>query len=483
MKGRNIYFLGIAILVVVVVLMQFHSVRKFNWKPTFATKDKEPFGCCLFDSLMRKSIPSGYDVTDKTFYQIKNDSTLKNSNLLVVTERLVADDEMTDLLEMVDSGMNVTLVAMAVEYHWMATLGFQIYGRYFSVDELVNYTDDEIPKVNINWMPTKQYPGLRTFNPPEMVMLPYFSIYTPDESEDFEAVVGTSDDDTETYFDEGDSDYEELPEEVAEDIVTEVEANVPPLPRKEPVEWTYHAYNGTIEEYDETTNEITQWDRLDEPEVVVASRSYGKGKVVVCTTPLLFTNFGVLYGDNVDYLMRVLSIMDNGKPILRATNFEGAMGNYEYQEAQSPLKFFLSQSPLRWAIYLTLTTILIFMIFTAKRRQRAIPVYEKPVNRQVEFAKLIGTLYFQKGDHLDLLQKKYKFFAETVRRLTGIDIDDDTERSENVQQLASLTGMDKAEMERSLKAIRHYASGAEKLTEQILHIYIDKMDEILNKLD
>ncbi len=37
---------------------------------------------------------------------------------------------------------------------------------------------------------------------------------------------------------------------------------------------------------------------------------------------------------------------------------------------QSPFRYFLAHEPLRWALYLTMITIILFMIFTAKRRQR-----------------------------------------------------------------------------------------------------------------
>lgn len=68
------------------------------------------------------------------------------------------------------------------------------------------------------------------------------------------------------------------------------------------------------------------------------------------------------------------------------------------QVQQSPFRYLLAHQPLRWALYLTMITIILFMIFTAKRRQRAIPVIQEPANKSLEFTELIGTLYFQKKE-------------------------------------------------------------------------------------
>ncbi len=49
----------------------------------------------------------------------------------------------------------------------------------------------------------------------------------------------------------------------------------------------------------------------------------------------------------------------------------------------------------------------------------------------MEFTELIGTLYFQKKDHEDLVRKKFTYFAEELRREIQVDIEEvaDDERS------------------------------------------------------
>ena len=132
---------------------------------------------------------------------------------------------------------------------------------------------------------------------------------------------------------------------------------------------------------------------------VALSRPVGSGEIVLVTTPLLFTNYGMLDGDNAAYLFRLLSHL-KGLPVVR-TEAYGVGAQVEV----SPFRYFLSQRPLRWALYLTMLVLVLFMVFTARRRQRAIPVIREPANRNLEFAELIGTLYYQRRIMLILCAK------------------------------------------------------------------------------
>ena len=117
---------------------------------------------------------------------------------------------------------------------------------------------------------------------------------------------------------------------------------------------------------------------------------------------------------------------------------------YMKQTAQiqmSPFRYFLSQRPLRWALYLTMFTIILFMVFTARRRQRVIPVIHQPENKSLEFTELIGTLYFQKKDHADLVHKKYIYFAEELRREIQVDIEEVANDEHSFSRIAQKTGI------------------------------------------
>lgn len=52
------------------------------------------------------------------------------------------------------------------------------------------------------------------------------------------------------------------------------------------------------------------------------------------------------------------------------------------------------------------------MIFEAKRKQRIIPVIKPLANTTLEFVATIGNLYYQRGDHKNIAEKKIQFFFD-----------------------------------------------------------------------
>lgn len=148
-------------------------------------------------------------------------------------------------------------------------------------------------------------------------------------------------------------------------------------------------------------------------------------------------------------------------------------------ETETPLSYFIMNKPLQWALYLALALILLYMILHLRRRQRAIPVIKDPENRQLEFAQLIGTLYFQKGDHADLLKKKYNYFAEHLRRELFVDIDNPEDDSDNFQRIAQMTAIGENEIRGYITSIRKLVKEEQPVDTNVLHMYVEKMNQII----
>ena len=167
-----------------------------------------------------------------------------------------------------------------------------------------------------------------------------------------------------------------------------------------------------------------------------------------------------------------------GLPIVRT---EAYTPQAEINE-ETPLRFWLQNEPLRWAAYLTIAGLLLFCVFYARRRQRVIPVVEEPKNRSIEFVKLIGTLYYQKHINHDLLQKKYAYFTETLRRLMMVDVEDTETRKDDIAQIALRAGMPEAEVRMILDRVDRYLKADEYINDAALQKAIDGMDKIINNL-
>ncbi|GIL24195.1 MAG: hypothetical protein BroJett042_27080 [Bacteroidota bacterium] len=149
---------------------------------------------------------------------------------------------------------------------------------------------------------------------------------------------------------------------------------------------------------------------------VAIKTQWGKGTLLINSTPMIFTNIHLLDSNNHTLAAGLLSYLPPRETIW--TEFYH-LGRFE---STSPLRFVLSSEPLRWAYYLTILSILLFMIFEAKRKQRTIPILKPLANTSLEFIGTIGNLYYQNGDHKNIAEKKIQFFFEQVRMHQNINL-------------------------------------------------------------
>lgn len=134
----------------------------------------------------------------------------------------------------------------------------------------------------------------------------------------------------------------------------------------------------------------------------------GKGTIILNCTPIIFTNIYLLANENHDFISSTLTYLPQEKTYWTEFYHVGRM------EAATPLRFILNNEPLRWAYYLSIITLLLFMIFEAKRKQRIIPVIKPLPNTTLEFISTIGNLYYQRGDHKNIADKKIQFFFDYI---------------------------------------------------------------------
>jgi hypothetical protein len=187
----------------------------------------------------------------------------------------------------------------------------------------------------------------------------------------------------------------------------------------------------------------------DKKERILAVRhSVGKGELFIVSTPLMFTNFGILDKQNASYVFGLLSYM-KGKPLVRIE----AYGDHDVKPS-TPLRYLLITPPLKWAVYTTILLILLFMIFTAKRRQRIIPVTETPPNRTLGFIRLISSLFYSRHDNAEILKTKYSVFCSDIKQKTGVDLFEDKQDDSQFVRLAEKTGMPEDEIRQLVKEFR-----------------------------
>ena len=455
MKSSRNFLFAMLVLFVLFCLLQVNLPKKFVWSPTFSHVDKQPFGCFVFDSVLTQSLPNGYHVTKKTFFQLDQEHAKeKISVLMVVDQQDLKQLDVKYLCNIARRGGKVMVVASSslddgrnadtvVVDELERTFKVRIEdGMYFSLRGILAGL-----KAHDNDMYDTIYWNNRE------------TMYAAQSYRMFYNMVGG------TLF-------------------------VDSVPKVKRLAYTLSTtgydykldslYVGDFTGFDTIVDEKERIERIDTFAIkkvpTAVSVPYGKGEVIFVSSPLLFTNYGMLEGNTSVYIFRLMSYLAD-LPVYRTEAY--VKTDAMLVAEQSPFREFIKRPPLRWALYLALLGVVLFMIFTARRRQRVIPIMSKPANRSLEFIQLIGTLYYQRKDHVDLVRKKFKLFAEELRKTAGVDISDVNTDDREYLLLAEKTGMNSDRLKKVIRQIRLVLHSEGNISVEEMRSLIDAMDTIV----
>lgn len=455
MKSSRNFLFAMLVLFVLFCLLQVNLPKKFVWSPTFSHVDKQPLGCFVFDSVLTQSLPNGYHVTKKTFFQLDQEHAKeKISVLMVVDQQNLKQLDVKYLCNIARRGGKVMVVASSsfddgrnadtvVVDELERTFKVRIEdGLYFSLRGILAGL-----KAHDNDMYDTIYWNNRE------------TMYAAQSYRMFYNMVGG------TLF-------------------------VDSVPKVKRLAYTLSTagydykhdslYVGDFTRFDTIVDEKERIERIDTFAIkkipTAVSVPYGKGEVIFVSSPLLFTNYGMLEGNTSVYIFRLMSYLAD-LPVYRTEAY--VKTDAMLVAEQSPFREFIKRPPLRWALYLALLGVVLFMIFTARRRQRVIPIMSKPANRSLEFIQLIGTLYYQRKDHVDLVRKKFKLFAEELRKTAGVDISDVNTDDREYLLLAEKTGMNSDRLKKVIRQIRLVLHSEGNISVEEMRSLIDAMDTIV----
>ncbi len=147
------------------------------------------------------------------------------------------------------------------------------------------------------------------------------------------------------------------------------------------------------------------------PAYTVLRLTRGEGVLVLTNAPLLLSNFALLNGEGQAFAERLFAYVPTGGLVW----WRRGAG-----EASTPLRYVLQQPALRLALWAALAAVGLFMLRAARRRERPVPTVAPPRNDTVDFARTIGLLFYNRGDHANLAAKvRHQFYAH-VRDALGI---------------------------------------------------------------
>lgn len=191
----------------------------------------------------------------------------------------------------------------------------------------------------------------------------------------------------------------------------------------------------------------------------------GDGAVILQTAPMAFSNYFLLYGDNMRYFDNFWSALPPSVHITKGIWSQYFL--YKVQQDQRAAGFWdsilrlLHHPILGPAILALLLLLLVYVLLNLKRRQRIIPEKAPVTNESLEWVKTIGTMYYEKGDHRNLAVKMAQHFQEHIR--TRYQTQLDPSEPSSVVRLASRAGVDEP-LVRDIATNLRYVHDAPSLT-------------------
>lgn len=371
-KSKNTLYL-FGLFLIVIIAIEIFRPQPVNWNPGYTSEDTIPFGCFVLhkelQELMELNQLTTINESPFTYLMQKQpttDTTTQEAYVFINNYLYFDPEETTALLDYVEEGNIVFLAASYISGDLIDSLNIEtvtenIYREREYKALFYSPAFDDTKGMFKRGFYKTHFTEIDTLN---TTALGYFSIQDDKIGNDTEAQVT--------------------------ELLSNEEA----------------AINSEVKPY--------LLNKPAEPELNFIKVSHGKGYFYLHTIPQAFSNYYLLNG-NAAYAAQVFSHFD--ADTLFWDDYKKSGRRY----IDTPMRYILSELPLKWAYYLSITGILLFVIFKGKREQRIIPVIKPLENTTVEFTKTIGDLYYQNKNYSNIINKKITYFLERIRSRYYLD--------------------------------------------------------------
>ncbi len=147
----------------------------------------------------------------------------------------------------------------------------------------------------------------------------------------------------------------------------------------------------------------------------------GEGFFLLVTEPRMLSNYYLRHPENHAFIAAVLSQIPSSYHIFWDEYYKVAQmrrraskGEAGEENTADKLGFIMQHESLRWAFWLLLIGLGLYLLFAAKRQRSVVPVQPPLPNTTLEFTTTVGRLYFQQKDHRHIAAKKARFWLAYV---------------------------------------------------------------------
>lgn len=374
----------VVVYAVILILIGIFQPREIDWTPTFAAHDRIPYGTFVARERLADIFPDSIRTVNESIYKTLHKKHFTKTNYILIEPQWnVSHSDVKELVNFASDGNNVFIASQNIPFRILDTIGIHL--QYAVPDFLQKITKTDtasalpIRLVNPAFGRDSLY-EFETNNIPE-----YFSVTTVQDSNQ--------------VIDEG--------EETSAHDSTQA-----PLAQRAQILST-----------------------VSDTNPVFIRVPVGKGYIYLHSYPFAFTNYYLLKDSTRGYAEHCLSYLPKGTVLWD----EHYKTDARVQHITT-LGYILHHQSLRWGYFTGMTFLLIFVIFSIKRRQRIIPVVAPFRNTTLEFTETIGRLYFNRGDSKNIAEKKIRHFLEYVR--SRYYVDTNVLDAEFVNKLSNKSGLE-----------------------------------------
>jgi hypothetical protein len=222
-----------------------------------------------------------------------------------------------------------------------------------------------------------------------------------------------------------------------------------------------HTVDGYFSEFD--TAKATVLGMNNKGKVNFVRYDFGKGSLLLHAAPMAFTNYSILTDKNSRYIEQALSYLPKDATAVYWDEY------YKIGRGgpTTPLRVILSKPPLKAAYFLALASIILFIVFQSKRKQRIIPELEKPRNATMDFVETVSRVYYNQQNHRNIALKKVTYLLDIIRSKYGLQTQNLDEEFE--KRLSHKSGVPIQQVRDMVSMINRVRSNETVLAPELMH--------------
>jgi len=325
MKGYKLYFAIGLVLILVYLIAQFNKPTPTDWSPSYAKKDKIPYGTFIFYNRMKDILPkTAIKTSGAGIYNTLKGKGYQNSTYIIIAPQVkIEKADLEQLKKYISAGNDVFIASYDLGDVAEKDLKLKLSASFSQNGSSVNFTNPNLKTV-VNY--------------------------------GFEKGIGNQ------YFSKIDT---------GKATVLGIDANNNP---------NFVKYN------------------------------FGKGSLYLIAGPGFYSNFNLLDKYGAEYAAKTISYLQGTKTLIYDEYF-----TIPKTGETDLLRVFFKHPELKYAYYLCIFSLLLFVFYDIKRRQRIIPIADPYTNTSVEFAHVVGSVYYHERNNVDIAKKKVNYLMEHLR--------------------------------------------------------------------